>query len=153
MKRAVGAVGSVLLHLVLIFSLVAATGRADAPPGHLNESDIQLLDEGHELRQKKQTFLHVPVTLPPLDGVAGNIDPPCLGDSYHGIGIRGIGSVVLDVGPDTPAARAGLTAEDTIQNEEILGRNRYPDGTELHLLVERNGSVRNVTIVTAEICD
>lgn len=152
MKRTLGAIGTVLLHIAIVAALLHITNKIGAPPGHLGRDDLRLLDE-RKLKAKGEPLITVPVKLAEF-GKPASIDPPCLGPSYRGIGIRRyFGGAIFEVAPGSPAEQSGLRIGDVMLNDEILGPDRYPVGTKLVLRMERDGREFDAPIVIGEICE
>lgn len=151
MKRTVGALASVTLHLALILALTSATARVGAPPGHLNASDVALLEEKH-LRAMAPPGMTVPVKLRAVDGLAIPA-PACLNASYRGIGVKRYwAGEVFEVGPGTPAERAGIRVGDTLLNDDEFVRDSVPVGTRMTARVLRDGIELVLPIVIGDIC-
>ncbi|MEW6703603.1 MAG: hypothetical protein AB1430_01980 [Pseudomonadota bacterium] len=97
----------------------------------------------------------------PPERRAGNEGPaitedPCGGDFYVGIGIvsGGLSGLVIFVAPGAPADRAGIRHGEQILNAEMLGANRYHEGTELELHVESTSGHRRWVVLRVEkICN
>ena len=83
-------------------------------------------------------------------------EEPCGGEFYVGIGIvaGGYSGLVIMVAPGAPAARAGIRAGEAIVNSEVLGANRYTEGTPLELRVaSQDGVQRTVVLRVEKICN
>ncbi len=99
----------------------------------------------------------------PADPLAGSditqaaiAEEPCGGDFYVGIGVvaGGYSGLVIMVAPGAPAARAGIRAGEAIVNSEVLGANRYTEGTPLELRVAgQDGVHRTVFLRVEKICN
>lgn len=83
----------------------------------------------------------------------GGDGPPCP-KAYRGIGCaHGFAGTVIELAPDGPAEKAGIQLGDSIQNYDLLGRDRYMVGHPLDLRVWREGREFSVRVVTGWICE
>lgn len=110
MKRIVGIVGTIALHLLLLFSLLPVVSSSQQPAGEINRpTDVKSLKAGQGLVEAK------------IVAGEGLYGASCEGGSYIGLGFTvGRNGFVLMVGENTPASRAGLTHGDVVLNEGDL---------------------------------
>lgn len=136
MKRICGAAGSLLLHALVIFLLLSHTSVVYKPPEQHTAVDVEYA------REQK---------LKGEETIGNGLE--CGGYHYTGVGILVASSGrILDVGPNTPASRAGLKEGDILVDENQLAPDRFVIGTTVHVLVRRDGVVFDVPIHIGRIC-
>ena len=140
--RAVAAVFTVLLHLMILFALVRVT--AIAPPTATAEQEISA-DNLHGAGERL-----IRVDIHPAPSASGRA---CAGSSYVGVGVTVAPSSqrIILVGDDTPASRAGLQRNDVVLNPQIW-EHAHPDGTLLRVDILRDGVRRAVWVRVGKIC-
>ena len=143
-SRAVGAIFTVLLHLLILFALLRATTSAERPPPPPAEREIT----ADKLHAAGERIIRVDIR-PGLSmrGLA------CAGSSYVGVGVTatpGSERIIL-VGDDTPASRAGLQRDDVVLNPGVW-RDAHTEGALLRLLVLRDGVTMVVSVRVGKIC-
>ena len=143
-SRAVAAVLTVLLHLLIVVALVRVTAIADrpSPPTSTHELTADTLRGAGE----QVISVHIGPGLA-TQGLA------CAGTSYIGVGITvtpGSERIVL-VGDDTPAARAGLQRNDVVLNPAVW-RDAHREGAVLRVWVLREGVEMAVPVLVGKIC-
>ena len=143
-SRAVGAIFTVLLHLLVVFALLRATASVEKPPpppaGHELSADA-LHGAGERI---------VGVDIRPGLSTRGLA---CAGSSYVGIGVTatpGSERIVL-VGDDTPASRAGLQRDDIVLNPDVW-RDARTEGALLRVVILRAGVRMVVSVLVGRIC-
>ena len=142
--RAVAAVLTVLLHLLILFALVRVTASADRPPPPATEQQMtadKLHGAGEQL---------VSVDIRPGLSTHGRV---CAGSSYIGIGLTatpGSERIVL-VGDDTPASRAGLQRNDVVLNP-VVWQDAHTEGALLRVEILRDGVKMVVAVLVGKIC-
>lgn len=142
--RAVAAILTVLLHLLIVFALVRVTASAvkppQPPPGQeataekLHEAGEQIIDV--DIRPGLST-----------SGLA------CVGSSYVGVGITaepGSERIIL-VGDNTPASRAGLRHNDVVLNPGVW-RDAHEEGALLRVVILREGVELALAVRVGKIC-
>jgi S1-C subfamily serine protease len=148
MIRGASIILTLLLHLLLIAALLIVRPVVKVPPPVPDTEEalvpIRMYSDGEHERLR-------------LQGENGPAisDDPCGGRFYLGIGIiDGAGGFVLFVAPGAPADRAGIRSGEEILNVDILGQNRYPEGTRLTLQVaSTSGERRAVELRVEKICN
>ena len=93
-----------------------------------------------------------------LAGISTDKAQPACTDSYVGVGMllepTGLGRMrIRQIPLNTPAWHAGLRPGDVLVNDEILGANRYPAGTLLHVRYLRDQASRIAAVVVGLVCD
>lgn len=139
--RAVAAVVTVLLHLLILSALLRVTALTPPPAAEQEISAERLRGAGEQL---------VRVDVVPAPSMAGRT---CAGSSYVGIGVTiapATNRIIL-VGDDTPASRAGLRHDDVVLNPHIWDRS-HPEGTLLRIDILRSGSRRSLLLQVGKIC-
>ena len=142
--RAVAAVLTVLLHLLILYALVRVPfGLVNPPPPAAEQETTaeQLHGAGEHI---------VSVDIRPGLSVRGRV---CAGSSYVGVGVTATpdSDRILLVGDDTPASRAGLQPDDVVLNPEVWQHART-EGALLRMLILRAGMTRVVTVLVGKIC-
>ncbi len=146
-SRYLGAAASGLAHVLLLLLLLDATSRATKLPP--KPADIA----------REHTAQHVygaglvPVNL--QDGTGMHLGQECPDRHYTGIGVLTSSAEdrIIDIGPNTPAERAGLKRGDAILNPEVFQTDNYPPGAILHLRIRRDDGELEVRVVPAKICN
>jgi hypothetical protein len=143
-SRAVGAIFTVLLHLLILFALLRATASAERPPQPSAEQEMT----ADKLHGAGERIIGVDIR-PGLSthGLA------CAGSSYIGIGVTatpGSERIIL-VGENTPASRAGLQRDDIVLNPEVW-RDAHEEGALLRVVVLREGVTMVVSVLVGKIC-
>jgi hypothetical protein len=139
MKRLLGTVGTITVHLsVLVPLFLHSCTHKSPPPKHPVEVQS---GNARDMKLRGQQSL--------ATGLA------CGGETYKGVGIYVFpwDHRVLEVGPGTPAERAGIQQGDIILNdEELLGPDRHEVGTVLSLQVKRGLVVSSIDVTVEIIC-
>ena len=142
--RAVGAILTALLHLLILVALVQVTVSVVQPPQPSAQAETTadaLYGAGEQV---------VDVDISPGLSTAGM---PCEGSSYIGVGVTaepGTERIIL-VGDNTPASRSGLRHNDIVLNPDVW-RDAHREGALLRLLVLRDGVRIEVTVLVGKIC-
>jgi predicted metalloprotease with PDZ domain len=142
--RAVSAILTVLLHLLILFALVRVTAsgvKPAPPPAEPERSAARLRGAGERT---------VSVDIRPGLSTSGLV---CPGSSYIGVGVTsepGSERIIL-VGDDTPASRAGLQRDDIVLNPDIW-QDAHKDGARLRLLILRDGVRLALSVQVGKIC-
>jgi hypothetical protein len=142
--RAVAAILTVLLHLLILSALVRVTASVVKPPQPPAEQEMtadKLYGAGEQI---------VSVDIRPALSTRGLA---CEGSSYIGVGVTaepGSERIIL-VGDDTPASRAGLQHDDIVLNPAVW-RDAHREGTLLHVLILRDGVKVVVAVQVGKIC-
>ena len=143
-SRAVAAILTVLLHLLILFALVTVTARSIKPPQPPAEEETRadrVYGAGEQV---------ISVAIGPGLSTSG---PACTGSSYIGVGVTaepGSERIIL-VGDDTPASRAGLQHDDIVLNPDVW-RRAHSEGELLHLVIVREGVRMTVSLIVGKIC-
>lgn len=145
-------IGSLLIHIIVLFVVL--------PKGSKEKKDEQQGKDGKETAASIHAMLKPPEVriIEQQSKDKGKAKPIFVDDCkskkyYTGIGIFSAFGAVGEVAPGGPADKAGLRIGDTIMNREILGPDRYPEGTHLTLEIAREGNQRFKVDVTIEkIC-
>lgn len=143
--RAVGAIVSVLLHVLTLFALVGVTAsvvKPPLPPAPEHETTADKLHGAGE--QIIEVDIRPGLTTPGL---------ACEGSSYIGVGVTaepGSERIIL-VGDNTPAARAGLQHNDIVLNPDVW-RDVHQEGALLHVMILRDGVKMAVVMLVGKIC-
>jgi predicted metalloprotease with PDZ domain len=143
--RAVAAILTLLLHGLILFALLRATGVAvsPAPPPGTEQalSADQLHGAGEQL---------VSVDIRAGLSLLGRI---CEGSSYVGIGVTATpdSQRIILVGDDTPASRAGLQHGDIVLNPEVW-QDAHTEGALLRVEVLRQGVKMAMWVLVGKIC-
>ena len=141
--RAVAALLSVLLHLLILSAFVrVATGLIDPPQSPPHEASADRLRGAGE----RVARIELRPGLAPR-GVA------CSDSSYIGVGITADPRTerIILVGDDTPASRAGLQHDDIVLNP-VVWRDSHLEGTLLRVEVLREGVTMIVSVRVGKIC-
>lgn len=140
-SRAVAAVVTVLLHLMILSALLRVTALTPPPAAEHEISAERLHGAGEQL---------VRVDVVPAPSPAGRV---CEGSAYVGIGVTMAPATnrIILVGDDTPASRAGLQHDDVVLNPWIWERS-HPEGTLLRVDILRGGVRRTLSLQVGRIC-
>lgn len=141
--RAVAALLTTLLHLVILIALLRVPVRVVAPlPPTLQ------LASADRLRDAGERIVGVDIRPGLSTGAFA-----CAGSRYIGIGITSDPRTqrILMVGDDTPASRAGLQHDDIVLNPEAW-RDAHREGFLLRLRVLREGVKTIVPVRVGWIC-
>ncbi len=142
--RGIAALLTVLLHLSILFALLAATAGVVAPPRPAAGQEISadtLRDAGERI---------VDVDIRPELSRRGLV---CPGSKYVGVGITADPRTqrIVMVGDDTPASRGGLQPDDIVLNPEVWG-DAHQEGVLLRVRVLRDGLKTIVPVRVGWIC-
>ena len=142
--RAVAALFTVLLHLLIWFALVHATASVVTPrppPAVHAISAKSLRGAGEQVVQ---------VDIGPSLATRGLA---CTGSSYIGIGITAEprSERIIMVGDDTPASRAGLQHDDIVLNPAVW-QHAHTEGALLRVVVLRDGVTLALPVLVGRIC-
>jgi len=143
--RAVAAILTVLLHLLIAFALLRVTASIDRPPQPPPTEQKITADKLHGAGERI-----VSVDIGP--GLSTN-GLACAGSSYIGVGVTatpGSERIIL-VGDDTPASRAGLRRDDIVLNPGVW-QDAHKEGALLRLVVLREGVQMVVSVRVSKIC-
>ena len=141
--RAVAAILTVLLHLLILFALVGVTASVikPRPPAGQEARADRVYGAGEQV-------IHVDIS-PGLSasGLA------CTGSSYVGVGVTAEPRTerIILVGENTPASRAGLQHDDIVLNPAVW-RHAHQEGALLRLLILREGVQMAVSVLVGKIC-
>ena len=144
--RAVAAILTVLLHLLIGSALVRVTASAMRKPPPAPAAQAISADK---LRGAGDQMI-IDVDIRP--GLSTN-GLACAGSSYVGVGVTadpGTERIIL-VGDNTPASRAGLQHDDIVLNP-LVWRDAHREGALLHVLILREGSKITVPVRVGRIC-
>jgi hypothetical protein len=142
--RAVAAILTVLLHLLILSALVRVTAsvvKPSQPPAEQATTADKLHGAGEQI---------ISVDIRP--GLSTN-GLACAGSSYIGVGITaepGSERIIL-VGENTPASRAGLQHDDIVLNPAVW-RDAHREGALLHVVILRQGVKVAVAVLVGKIC-
>jgi hypothetical protein len=142
--RAVAAMLTVLLHLLILSALVRIPASADKPPPAPAEQDAT----ARELRGAGERIVDVDIR--PGLSTSGFV---CEGSSYVGVGVTvepGTERIIL-VGDNTPASRAGLQHDDVVLNPDVW-QDRHREGALLRVVILREGVRLLVAVRVGKIC-
>ena len=141
--RAVAALLSVLLHLLILSALVRVAKGAIEPPRPPEQ--VMTADK---LRGAGEKVIRIEL----LPGLSES-DLACADSSYIGVGITADPRTerILLVGENTPASRAGLQHDDIVLNPDVW-RDARQEGAVLRLLVLREGVTMVVSVRVGKIC-
>ena len=144
--RAVAAILTVLLHLLILSALVRVTASViRKPPPAPTAQEIS----ADKLRGAGDQMI-VSVDIRP--GLSTN-GLACAGSSYVGVGVTadpGTERIIL-VGDNTPASRAGLQHDDIVLNP-VVWREAHREGALLQVLILREGAKIWVPVRVGKIC-
>lgn len=142
--RAIAAILTVLLHLLIVLALVRVTASADKPT---RPSAEQALTADH-LHGAGERLVSVDISTGlTAHGLA------CAGSSYVGVGVTatpGSERIIL-VGDDTPASRAGLQRDDIVLNPSVW-EEAHREGALLRVVVLRKGVTMTLMVQVGQIC-
>lgn len=145
-SRAVGAIVTVLLHLLVLFALVGVTASVVKPPLPPAAAENETIaDKLHGAGEQI-----VSVDIRPGLSTNGFV---CEGSSYIGVGVTaqpGTERIIL-VGDNTPASRAGLQHDDIVLNPDVW-RDVHEEGALLHMEILRDGVKMAVSVLVGKIC-
>ena len=143
--RAVAAILTVLLHLLILFALVRVTASADTPPQASSAEQETTADKLHGAGEQI-----ISVDIRPGLSTQGLA---CAGSSYIGVGVTAMpGSErIILVGENTPASRAGLQRNDIVLNPGVW-EDAHTEGALLRVLVLREGVKMAVSVLVGKIC-
>jgi predicted metalloprotease with PDZ domain len=142
--RAVAAILTVLLHLLILSALVRVTASVVKPPQPPAEQEVT----ADKLRGAGEQIVNVDIS--PGLSTRGLV---CRGSSYIGVGVTaepGSERIIL-VGDNTPASRAGLQHDDIVLNPRVW-RDAHKDGALLQVLVLRDGVKLALSVQVGKIC-
>jgi hypothetical protein len=142
--RAVAAILTVLLHLLILSALVRVTGSVVKPPQAPAEQELSA-DRLYGAGERT-----ISVDIGPSLSTRG---PVCEGSSYVGVGVTaepGSERIIL-VGDDTPASRAGLQHDDVVLNPTVW-RDAHREGALLHVVILRDGVKVTLAVQVGRIC-
>lgn len=141
--RAVAAILTVLLHLLILHALLRVTAIAVKPPAAAEEemSADKLHGAGEQI-----------VSVDIRAGLS-NLGRVCAGSSYVGIGVTATPDShrIILVGDDTPASRAGLQHDDIVLNPEIW-QEAHNEGALLRVEILRSRVKMAVWLLVGKIC-
>lgn len=134
-ESGVGALGSLLVHLVLLWALTWQPRPPAVPP------------------VKVRASMEVAMRLLAVESDGDHAGSGCP-LSYRGIGIEQTPTgMVIEVLRGSPAERAGIQLGDVIHNHyATLIRDRYPIGHVLRLNIRRLGELVDVPVRIEKIC-
>lgn len=142
--RAVAAMLTVLLHLLILSALVRVTASVVKPPQVPAEQET-IADKLHGAGEQ---IINVDISR----GLSTR-GLVCAGSSYIGVGViaePGSERIIL-VGENTPASRAGLLHDDIVLNPGVW-RDAHEDGALLHVVILREGVKMAVSVLVGKIC-
>ena len=141
--RAVAAILTVLLHLLILLALVGVTASMIKPRPLAGQEPRanRVYGAGEQV---------VDVDISP--GLAAR-GLACAGSSYIGVGVTAEPRTerIMLVGDDTPASRAGLQHDDIVLNPEVW-RDAHRDGIVLQVSILRDGVKMTVPVRVGKIC-
>jgi predicted metalloprotease with PDZ domain len=143
--RAVAAILTVLLHLLVLSALVRVTANVVTPA----QPPAQQETTADKLHGAGEQIINVDIR----PGLSVNSGLACEGSSYVGVGITaetGSERIIL-VGDNTPASRAGLQHDDIVLNPDVW-RNVHQEGALLRVVLLRNGVKMEVSVLVGKIC-
>ena len=143
-ERAVAAILTVVLHLLVVYGLLHVTTPAVRPlqPPAAHETKVKkLYDAGEQI---------VSVDIRPGLATSGSA---CTRASYVGIGIVADPRTqrIILVGENSPASRAGLQRDDIVLNPDIWG-SAHQEGALLHVLILRGNLQITLRVRVGLIC-
>ncbi len=142
--RAVAAILTLLLHLLILFALVRVTASAGKPPPPAAPQETT----ADKLHGAGEQIIRVDIR--PSLSTHGRA---CEGSSYIGVGVTatpGSHRIIL-VGDDTPASRAGLQRNDIVLNPDVW-QDAHTEGALLRVVVLRRGVKIAVAVLVGKIC-
>ena len=142
--RAVAAILTALLHLLILFALLRVTARVEQPP----QPSAQQETTADKLHGAGERIISVDIS--PGLSTHGLV---CAGSSYIGVGVTatpGTERIIL-VGDNTPASRAGLQRDDIVLNPAVW-RDAHQEGALLRVVVLREGVKMAVSVLVGKIC-
>lgn len=145
-SRAIAAILTVLLHLLIVFALMRAAPSAVRPPPQPPAEQEATADRLHGAGEQ---IVSVDIS-PGLSTTSGLV---CAGSSYIGVGVTadpGSERIIL-VGDDTPASRAGLRHDDIVLNPSVW-RDAHTPGALLQVVILREGVKMAVSVLVGKIC-
>ncbi len=143
--RAVAAILTVLLHLLILFALLRVTGVPVRPPPPPADAQALSADKLHGAGEQL-----VSVDIRAGLSLLGRV---CAGSSYVGIGVTATpdSQRIILVGDDTPASRAGLQHDDIVLNPEIW-QDARTEGALLRVEILRKGVKMALWVLVGKIC-
>ena len=142
--RAVAAILTVLLHLLILFALVRVTAIVVKPPQPA---------AGQEMTADALHGAGEQIVSVDIRAGLSTLGRVCAGSSYVGIGVTATpdSQRIILVGDDTPASRAGLQHDDIVLNPEIW-QEGHTEGALLRVEILRNGVKMAVWVLVGKIC-
>lgn len=137
MKKTYGWMGSIALHLLIAFLLLAPS-VVKKPPNNGKPIPVKFFMREDKLRGEELVV---------GKGLA------CAGYHYTGVGIRMSYDIIIEVAPNSPAESAGLREGDELIDPNQLAADRFAIGTAIDLKIKRNGREIVVPIKIGNICN
>jgi hypothetical protein len=145
--RAVAALLTLLLHLLILSALVRVTAVAVKPPT-APAAPVAPQISANTLRDAGERIVDVDIS--PGLATRGLV---CAGSSYIGVGITAEprSERIILVGDNTPASRAGLKHDDIVLNPAVW-QDAHNDGALLRVLIRRDGVTLALLVRVGKIC-
>jgi hypothetical protein len=142
--RAVAALLTLLLHLLIWSSLVRITANVVVPPPPPAAPETT----AETLREAGEQIVDVDIR----PGLATH-GLACAGSSYIGVGITAEprSERIILVGDNTPASRAGLKHDDIVLNPAVW-QEAHTEGALLRVLIRRDGVTLALLVRVGKIC-
>lgn len=153
MKRVIGVLGSLLLHVFLVLALVHVTATAPRPPFYFDPEPITTASDNFHGAEEQRIEVK-PIAADSQFAISGGEDCGPSG-SYEGIGVMVSARVdrVTLVAPRSPAERAGLQTGDFILNLYMFDFDAdYRAGKPLRLEVMRDNRRFYIWVRRGKVC-